>query len=624
MLHKLFSLLKRNLFLFSMLLSLLLPDALLRMQSYGSHIQELGAVGSLFTLFWISFFVVVCTGFLNKKWGRGIYLVLISVFSVFSVASYIYYRIFNQYFWLDALSMTGQAATYTGAIFGYLDWQVILAFFLQLFLIFLTCRFWRAERYKIPGLLLLVPVLLLVTLHTYMMTETAAQNQEDFERDHAKEIYRTFTDPNRSMQAAGPYQYVFRNLVRMVFPEVNYDDTTVKEVGKYFAEKPVSGNNAMTGLFEGKNVIMVMMESMDDWMIDEDYTPTICAMMENGFTFSNHYACTFGTGYTFNTEFAANTGYHATLVGPSVSELYDSAFPYSLANAFREKGYTAKEIHYNTPDFYNRGKMSAAFGYDEYVSYQKYMPVEDAECDSLAIQNKNVYREIAPLQDAPFFSYVVTYSAHLPYTDDHSKMKKIKALYPELIDRTEDREINNAKILAHDTDEFFRILLQNLKQDGLLENTVIVAFSDHFAYGISSWEKLYAMDDAQTSDMLERTPFFIYCAAAEGQQIAKVTNTLDILPTVVNLMGFTKTPYWMGEDALSPDYGGHAYFSSGSWYDGTLYFITDEQTEEYPEEQLEYIDRMNEKFSLREKINEVVIRTDYFNPEKTPVEKSLP
>lgn len=624
MLRKLGLLLKRNLFLFTMIASLLMPDALLRMQSYGFRIQGLRAVGSMFTLFWVAFFVVVCVGFLNKKWGRGIYMTVVSVFTVFSVASYIYYRIFNQYFWLDALRMTGQAATYTGAIFAYLDWRLLLSVVLQLALIVVTFRFWRPERYKIPGLLLLVPVLLLVTLHTYMMTETVANNQADFELDHAKAMYRIFTDPNRSMQAAGPYQYVFRDLGRRVFPEATYDNTTVKEVDTYFEEKQVGASNAATGLFEGKNVIMVMMESMDDWMIDEDYTPAICSMMENGFHFSNHFSCTFGTGYTFNTEFAVNTGYHATLVGPSVSELYGSAFPHSLANAFKEKGYTAKEIHYNTPDFYNRGKMSAAFGYDEYVSYQKYMPLEDAECDSLAIQNENVYREIAPLQDKPFFSYVVTYSAHLPYTDDHPKMKKIKALYPELVDATEDREMNNAKILAHDTDEFFRILLQKLEQDGLLEDTVIVAFTDHFAYGISNWEKLYATEDVKVSDMLEKTPFFIYCAGMEGQQVTKVTNTLDILPTVVNLLGLAKTPYWMGEDAMDPNYGGYAYFSNGSWYDGTLYFITDEQMEEYPEEKRDYIDAMNEKFSLREKMNEVVLRTDYFNPEKAPAKKSLP
>ncbi len=604
---------KRNLFLYTMILSLLLPDIVLRAQSSGFRVESLTGVPTLFTLLWVAFWVLACVGFMSKKWGRGIYLVICVLFSIFMVSGYIYFRIFNQFFWLDNVGMTGQAMDYTGYILGYIDWRIVLLTVLQTALIAVTCRFWRKEHFKTSGLWLIVPMLGLVTLHTFMMTEAApVPGQENEEIVRAKEVYRNFKDTNRSMHTAGVYQYAFRNVVRMAFPEVEFDKSSVDIAAQYFEEKQISADNDMTGMFAGKNVIMVMMESLDDWMVNEEYTPTICYMMENGIDFTNHFSCTFGTGYTFNTEFTANTGYHALSAGTPAAALSGNAYPHSIANQFRAKGYTARSFHFNTPDFYNRGEMHEAFGYEEYISYQKYMTLKDAQCDGTAIKNPKLYRAMVPKQEAPFFDYIITYSAHLPYTYEDEKLRKIKKDYPELVDETMDEEINNAQILAHDTDEFFRILLENLEADGLLEDTVIVAFADHFSYGLSSWEKMYALGSATTSDMLEKTPFFIYCAGMEGTKITKVTNSLDILPTVVNLFDLEKTPYWIGEDAFDPAYPGYAYFSNGSWYDGNLYYFADEHVNAYPTAHLEYIEKMNEKFYVREKVNEVVLRTDYF------------
>ncbi|MBE7025399.1 MAG: hypothetical protein E7408_05030 [Ruminococcaceae bacterium] len=625
MLTKCKSFLKRNLFLFTMVLSLLIPDIVLRLQlspSYHAH-SHLN-ISALFTGLWTAFAVLIFVGFLSKKWGRAIYLVFVTVFTAFMIAFYIYFRIFNQYFWLDMMGMTGQAMTYTSYIINNLTFWLFLATAVQIALVVLTCRFWRPQRYKISGLVLLLPLVCLVALHTFLMTEAKPLNrQQDPELERIRTAYISFQDTNRAMHTAGPYQYVFRNLVRMVFPETNYDSKTISEVATFFANKPISDSNAMTGVLEGKNVIMVMLESIDSWMIDKTYTPTMHYMMQNGLNFSNHFSCAFGAGYTFNAEFSANTSYHAPLVGAPISDLTENEFPYTLARAFRAKGYSARELHYNDPDFYNRGKMSEALGYERYVSFLEYIPdVKNAECDSIAIRNKNVYREIVPLQKEPFFSFVVTYSAHLPYTDDNRKTEKIKALYPNLVDRSMDKEINNAMLLAHDTDEFLRILLENLEKDGLLENTVIVAFSDHFAYGVSSWEKLYTLKEAKTTDMLSQTPFFIYCKGMEGQNIEKVTNTLDILPTVVNLLGLEKTPYWLGEDAMDPSYSGYAYFSNGSWYDGEMYYFADEMPNAYQKKDLAYIEKMNQTFAFREKVNEVILRSDYFDP-ASPLRKEI-
>ncbi len=616
-LQKIGCFLKRNLFLYTMILSLILPDVVLRTQSSGYAIRAVALVPTLFTVFWVALFVLAMVGFMSRRWGRICYLILSVLFSVFMVSNYIYFRIFNQFYWLDNVGMTGQAMAYSSYIFRLLDWKLILLVLLQVGLIIVTCRTWRQAPFRISGLWLFLPMIVLLTVHTVMMTKAVPGStpQQQTEREWAKGFYNEFADSNRSMQTAGAYQYVMRNFFRMAFPEAEFDKENISIADRYFAEKQISPDNEKTGLFAGKNVIMVMMESVDDWMVNETYMPTVSYMMQNGIDFTNHFACTFGTGYTFNTEFTVNTGYHAMAVGTPASSLVTNAYPYSLASRFTEKGYTARSFHFNSPAFYNRGEMHKAFGYSEYVSYQDYLPLEKAQCDGIAIQNKALYRAMVPKDGGPFFHFVITYSAHLPYNDEDAKVQMLKKRYPHLVDATMDEELNNAYILAHDTDEFFRVLLENLERDGLLENTVIIGFSDHFAYGLSDWEKMYEFDDINSSNMLEKAPFFIYGAGIVPTAVEKVTNSLDVLPTVVNLFGLTKTKYWTGEDAFDPAYPGYVYFSNGSWYDGKLYYVAENYINNYPIPVSGYVDDMNEKFYIREKVNEAVIRTDYFREE---------
>ncbi len=607
---------QKNLFLYTMAMSFLLPDIVLRALSRAYMPEALRAVPTLFTLLWMAALMLVVAGYLPRRWGRGLYLALGILFAVFMISGYIYFRIFNQFFWLDNIGMTGQAMEYTGYILSYVDIPLILALLLEIALLCMTARFWPGKRFKVSGLWLLLPVLGLVTLHTFMMTDaTGLPKASNADGVFVKNVYRNFRDSGRCMQTAGAYQYVARNVARMAFPETERDEKALDLAVEYFTEKSAPSDNEMTGAFAGKNVIMVMMESMDDWMIDKKYTPTIHYMMENGIDFTNHFSCTFGTGYTFNTEFTANTGYHALHAGKPAAFLSENAYPYSLASQFREKGYSARSFHFNSPEFYNRDKMHEAFGYEEYVSFSDYMPKSEAQIDSKAIQNPEIYRAMAPKDEDPFFHFVITYSAHLPYTYEDEKLRSIKKEYPHLIDKSMDTELNHARILAHDTDEFFRVLLENLEKDGRLEDTVIIGFSDHFSYGLSRWEKLYRLGNVTTSDMLEKTPFFIYCKGFEGEKITKVTNSLDILPTVVNLFGLTKTPYWIGEDAFDPAYPGYAYFSGGAWYDGSMYCLPEDDGGSLPPHLGEYVQKMHEKFALREQINEAVLTTDYFGEE---------
>ena len=126
------------------------------------------------------------------------------------------------------------------------------------------------------------------------------------------------------------------------------------EINAYFANRTVGGDNEMTGLLEGKNVVLVLMESMDDWMIGE-YTPTLERLMSEGISFTHFYTPGYGGIPTFNSEFCMNTGSFLSSQGGYAFDYITNTYRQSLASLLTQEGYSAKTFHYNDPSFYSRG-----------------------------------------------------------------------------------------------------------------------------------------------------------------------------------------------------------------------------------------------------------------------------
>lgn len=59
----------------------------------------------------------------------------------------------------------------------------------------------------------------------------------------------------------------------------------------------------MTGAFAGKNLILIMMESVDDWLVTPEYMPNLYRLEQEGVYFRNYYAPIFLAAATFNSEF---------------------------------------------------------------------------------------------------------------------------------------------------------------------------------------------------------------------------------------------------------------------------------------------------------------------------------
>ena len=125
---------------------------------------------------------------------------------------------------------------------------------------------------------------------------------------------------------------------------------------------------------------------------------------------------------------------------------------------------------------------------------------------------------------------------------------------------------------ASETDNMVGLLIQALKDNGLYDNTVIVAYADHYLYTLDDKSILDKYKET-SNNLINHTPFFIWSSdLGQLTSISKVNMQMDILPTVLNLFGIDyNSNNYIGHDILSNDFKGYAFFSDYSWYDGKVY-----------------------------------------------------
>ena len=109
-------------------------------------------------------------------------------------------------------------------------------------------------------------------------------------------------------------------------------------------------------------------------------------------------------------------------------------------------------------------------------------------------------------------------------------------------------------------------------------------------------------------------PAFIYTPGMEHQEITKITQSIDLLPTVANLFGLDAPNCYIGNDILDENYGGFAYFADSSWFDGQLFYIP--SLTEVTEANMEHVKRNAARVEKLLTVNDVVVAGDYFDEYK--------
>lgn len=536
----------------------------------------------LFTAGW-ALLLTSLTALLPRRLRRIAMGALGALFGFLTVLHGVMFNIFGHFFSFSDMNFAGDGAKFFS--WTYLRLPKKMYFFVFLFLLLVAASIVLVPRPKLSGkklwirracALLGVPLSLAAIgfTHQRLMPKENTVLTWDTVYDPNTLVYESFSDANRSMKLTGLYQYTARNLAITLGWGV--DKASTEELDSYFEERAaqISGDNDFTGRFQGKNLIMIMMESMDTWMARPEYMPNLCRLQAEGVNFENFYTPLFLSAGTFNTEIISQTGMIPPVTGTPASVYSTNSFPLSLAHLFAGEGYTVNSFHSASPAIYSRGTVHANLGFEKYHSYVD-MGMDDYQLDSQMIR---AYDLMAP--EEKFFSFIITYSGHGPYTEEMGNIaaphleKARAAVAASGVSGSEENMSEYTRAIAHamETDQFIGELVDRLEQEGRLEDTVLLLYADHYGKYMTDKDFLSSVKGAAGEPELYRTPCILYGGGIEKMVVDKCCSSIDLAPTVVNLFALpNERKYYAGDDIFG-ETPGAVIFPNGAWYSDGVWF----------------------------------------------------
>lgn len=583
-LNKIIYIIKKYYYVILLVLPFILIDLFTRILGYKIHFYGIVKfVPILFTLSWI-FLILGVSLFYKKKIGKTIYIIFFILSFIIYITNNIYYSMTGTFFDFNMLLLVGEGSEYfIDAIKNCNIWVYILIIPIILSFIIGLKYYPNREKTKLKNVIRIFFVFLILHFIIPFLLGTPNEELTWSTWRNPRNIYINFNDNNKSMMVSGIYEYTVRNFyITFIKAKKTTNEEELSFLSEEYSKEEIYETNKYTGKYKDNNLIIIQLEGIDDWLITEKDTPTLYKMMNNSINFTNHYSYYNGGGSTFNSEFAVNTGFITPLSYTQNAYTFNkNTFPYSLANLFKNQGYSVNAFHMNTSEYYSRGANYKNWGYDNYYGLIDLGTYKD---DSYVLDRELILNETFKekmFESEKFVDYIITFTNHMPFSVEKGNCRKLVTedilkennleeipkdyVYPELTE--EDCSRRQAK----ETDYMIELLMQELETRSLLDNTTIVVFTDHYLYTLSDQTILNNYKETN-NNLINHTPFFIWTNNKDKKEVKEVTSQLNVLPTILNLFGIEYNQnYYIGTDALNPNYQGMVFFSDYSWYDGNVY-----------------------------------------------------
>ena len=379
---------------------------------------------------------------------------------------------------------------------------------------------------------------------------------------------------------------------------------------KYFSTVEPTATNEYTGMFKGCNLIMLTAEGFSPYAVSPELTPTLYKMINEGFVFKNFYNPVWWVS-TSDGEYVACTGLIPKSGVWSMAKSGSNYMPFAMGNQLRQLGYTTKAYHNHTYTYYKRDVSHPNLGYDykgvgNGLEVKKSWPESDLEMIDVT------FDEYAGQQ--PFHTYYMTVSGHMNYNFFGNHMASKNKKY---VDHLPYSDESKAYIACNLELEFaMKSLMDKLEAAGIAENTVIVLSPDHYPYGLER-EKLneLAGHEVESNFELYKSTLIIYKKGMEPVIVEKPCASLDIIPTVSNLLGLDyDSRLLMGRDILSST-PPLVIFSNRSWITDRAMYNSQKNNVTFldgTEEDKDYVKSVNKIVADKFKYSTKILETDYY------------
>ncbi|UAL51031.1 MULTISPECIES: LTA synthase family protein [Metabacillus] len=337
------------------------------------------------------------------------------------------------------------------------------------------------------------------------------------------------------------------------------DSNSLTEIENYVKANKKEPNDEMFGIAEGRNVIMVSLESTQSFVINEkingkEITPFLNDFIGESYNFDNFYHQT-GQGKTSDSEFIVDNSLYP--LGRGAVFFTNSNNEYvATPELLKNKGYYSAVFHANNKSFWNRDIMYQALGYDRFFDVNDY-EVNAENSVGWGLKDKEFFEQsVDHMKELPqpFYSKHITLTNHFPF-----ELNEEDKMVDEF--NSNSKTLNNYFPTVRYQDEALKNFIQKLKDEGLYENSIIVLYGDH--YGISEnhnaamgqflGKEVTPFDEIQ----LQRVPFVVHIPGVTDKNpetISDVSGQIDIRPTLMHLLGIeTNDEIEFGKDLFSKD-----------------------------------------------------------------------
>ncbi|USK69209.1 LTA synthase family protein [Peribacillus asahii] len=502
----------------------------------------------------ISFLLLVLgVSIFLKESKRTPYILVMSTLITFVLfANLMFFRFFNDFLTIPVLFQTSNMSDLGSSVHELMN-VTDLFYFVDLIILILLVKYrpaafvqrtWNQQSRKA-----LVFFALGVTFFHLALAE--AERPELLTRTFDREIL---------VKNMGAYQYHLYDLFLQTKSSTQRalaDGSELTEIENYVRANQKEPAADLFGIAKGKNVIMISLESLQSFVINEkvngqEITPFLNEFIKESYYFDNFYHQT-GQGKTSDSEFIIENSLYPLGRGAVFFTNAQNEYK-AMPEILTEHGYFTASLHANHRSFWNRDIMYDALGYQHFYDSDAYKTTEENSVN-WGLKDKEFFSQsinhLKEMQE-PYYAKFITLTNHFPFTLNEE-------------DRTIDQYDSSSNTLnryfptVRYMDEAVEQFIHDLKREGLYDNSIIVLYGDH--YGISKNHN-DAMSQFLGKDItpfetvqLQRVPLIIHIPGQEGQTISHVAGQIDVRPTLLHLLGIQTDNYMeLGNDLFANDY----------------------------------------------------------------------
>ncbi|MBS9339180.1 LTA synthase family protein [Fructobacillus sp. M2-14] len=338
----------------------------------------------------------------------------------------------------------------------------------------------------------------------------------------------------------------------------------MNQVKQYVNDHYANMNAEYAGKAKGKNLIVIHLESFQQFSIDrrvngQEVTPFLNSLYHSSDSLSfDNFFHEVGQGKTSDAENMLETSTFGLPQGSLFAKLgSDQTFQAMPAILKQRAGYSSAVFHGNNGSFWNRTKVYKNMGYQNWISGEYFNPT-GKRATAWGLKDKLLFKESVPYLEQlpqPFYAKYLTVTNHTPFEID-------KADQDPTFQTTNSgsKYIDNYFVTNRYLDQSIQEFFNYLKNSGLYDNTAVVLYGDH--YGINNSENselapILGKDASQWTDLdtenLQRTPLIIHIPGLQNGGIQHTYGgEIDVAPTLLHLLDLPSKRYiQFGQDLLS-------------------------------------------------------------------------